>query len=60
MKIFALENIYRALADFETVFQKSTISCLNEAMIICSLKMGDSLQRDCRLLNLHVQIPPNC
>jgi len=35
-----LRDIYRALADFETVFQKKHNLCLNEAMIICSLKDG--------------------
>ncbi|MDD2424849.1 MAG: winged helix DNA-binding protein [Bacteroidales bacterium] len=35
-----LRDIYHALAEVESVFHKKHNLCLNEAMIICSLKEG--------------------
>ncbi len=48
-----IRDVYRALGNFETEFHKNHDLCLNEAMIICSLKEGKlSSGQIAELLNL--------
>lgn len=35
-----IRNLYRSIAEFESSFQKSFDICLNEGMLLCTLKLG--------------------